>query len=101
MLGVTIYKATHCDTGEEVVGNAEELARKLDISAKSINRAALTGVYIKQSWMVVKVERGYVEKTNVHYPKELLAEWDAVTKPFKKAYRKARERKEKLEGKGE
>lgn len=86
---MTNYTATHDETGEVLTGTTKELAWRLGVVPGTVNKAAIQGKKIAGHWAVEKVKQENEIIYDYKFPLELLKEWDAVTKPFKEASRRA------------
>lgn len=90
-VSATVYRAVHDETGETHEGTAREIASILYVAPSSVNKAALQYGKLAKHWNVRKA--GVLPKKPTYkeckFPQELLDEWDAVTKLFKVASRKA------------
>ena len=83
------YVATHDETGEMIQGTVEEVAELLGVNQNRIYRAAATaGQKVGWHWDVEKKNHFTPDLEN-KWPMELSAEWERVTRPFKKASRRA------------
>lgn len=82
-----IYQATNEKSGITHTGTAKELSEILKISVSTVNYASATGKATMQGWKIEKT--GECKDSYYKMPPEFAAEWDEVTRPFKKASQKA------------
>ena len=84
------YRATNIETKEEHIGNVDELSTLLFASTGAIYRTVSTGTRLGGVWKIEKASDKKIAPKTVNYSSKLLAEWDAVTKPYKAASARAR-----------
>lgn len=89
-VSITVYRAVHDETGETHEGTAKEIAKILHVVPSSVNKAALQYGKLSKHWNIRKV--GVLPKAPTYqeckFPQELLDEWDAVTKLFRRKGKK-------------
>lgn len=85
-IAATIYRAVHDETGETHEGTAKEIAKILHVVPATVNKAALQYCKVSKHWTIKKI--GEMPKAPTYkeckFPQELLDEWDAVTKLFRR-----------------
>lgn len=86
-----IYRAVNAETGEELEGTAKELAELIGVTNITISKVALEGRKAK-GFKIDKIVMFKTNRSDNKFCKDILAEWEAVTRPFKEASRKQRER---------
>jgi len=86
-----IYRAVNTETGEILEGTAKELAEIIGVTNITISKVALEGRRSK-GFKVDKISEPKCDRNDNKFCKDILAEWEAVTKPFKEASRRYNER---------
>lgn len=89
MAVLTRYIATHDETGEVIIGTAKELAFKLGVIPGTVYKTAMEGNQISAHWSVEKEKQKREVKNDYKFLLKQQNEWDAITKPFKEASRRA------------
>lgn len=84
------YSAINLETGEEIRGTSTELAKFFNTKTRNINKYALEGLKLHGVWQIKKeTDEGIYEESKMYrISEDILAEWDRVTEPFKRASRK-------------
>jgi hypothetical protein len=86
-----IYRAVNTETGEILEGTAKELAEIIGVTNITISKVALEGRRAK-GFKVDKISEMKGDRSDNKFSKDIIAEWEAVTKPFKEASRRYNER---------
>jgi hypothetical protein len=86
-----IYKAVHTETGESFEGTAKELAEIIGVTNITISKVALEGRKAK-GFKIDKISESKGSRHDNKFCKDIIAEWEAVTRPFREASLKQRKR---------
>ena len=76
------YKATNIETGEEHIGNADELSKILYAPTGEIYRTASTGTRLSGVWKIEKITFKKYSDPSKRFPYKVLNDWDALTGPY-------------------
>lgn len=76
------YKAVNIDTGEEHIGNVDELSAILNVPTGGIYRTATKGTHLNGLWQIEKITFKKCSEPSKRFPYKLLNDWDALTRPY-------------------